>query len=156
MCHHCNHCRRPDSCANAGIRAPWPQSSKFVAQPQPEMRTKESEPRRKNNPERGRAASSKNCLSWHCHRTMFHHLGSPPDHQVKFGPQPDEVREPNDIPAPSRAAAAPPARQLQEWTIMAAPPPSENRPTMERRPGFNGQCMCIVLPFLLGFPTSEN
>ena len=33
---------------------------KNVARPQPEMRTKQSEPRRKNNAERGRAASSKN------------------------------------------------------------------------------------------------
>ena len=44
--------------------------------------------------------------------------GYPPrfgdEDQVKLRPQPDEFQKPEDIQVPPRAAAAPPARQLQD------------------------------------------
>ena len=43
----------------------------------------------------------------------------------------DAADEPWTHQPPTIAIAAAPARQLQGWTTMAAPPPSENRPTME-------------------------
>ena len=67
----------------------------------------------KSNAERGQGASSKQCLSWNSHQNH----GSPPrfgdEDQVKIRPKPDEFQKPEDILAPTTAAAAPPARQFQ-------------------------------------------
>ena len=108
----------------------WPQSSKFVAMPQPEMRTKQSEHSSKN----------KCRASWRSQQSKLPHLALPPNHgypprfgdedHVKIRLQPDEFQKPEDIHVPSRAAAAPPARQLQDRSALGSAPTSTNCPAI--------------------------